>query len=223
MADRQSEITAALQDVIDVMTEEGYTDADWTLLVHTYPSPIPNSDEFRYVETGYSRFYDGGCGFWDEDADWANATALANIAATVNAAVDDLRADGATNIEVLDLTSSFVDRRLCEDDVGQVGPEAIEDGAGVVASWTASSAVDLSEWVQQIRGVVSSGGKLDLGPVELGPFDKDESLHPNYWGQLALRNCVRQAYNNGDPVGGSCVRAGNGLTARDEPVMDVVP
>ena len=136
----------------------------------------------------------------------------------MNAAVDDLRLAGATNIEVLDLTSAFVDRRLCEADVGQVGPQALENGAGVVASWTAPNAVDLSEWVQQIRGVVSSGGALDLGP-----FDKAESLHPNYWGQLALRNCVRQAYNNGDPVGGSCVRAGNGLTTRDEPVMDVVP
>ena len=45
------------------------------------------------------------------------------------------------------------------------------------------------------------------------------TLHPNYWGQLALRNCVRQAYNGGAPRGGTCVRGANGLNAHGEPNM----
>ncbi len=28
-------------------------------------------------------------------------------------------------------------------------------------------------------------------------------LHPNYWAQLALRNCLTQAYNSGTPKGGT--------------------
>jgi hypothetical protein len=46
-----------------------------------------------------------------------------------------------------------------------------------------------------------------------------ESLHPNYWGELALRNCVRQAYNGGTPRGGTCTIASSGLTSRGEPNM----
>ena len=46
-----------------------------------------------------------------------------------------------------------------------------------------------------------------------------ESLHPNYWGELALRSCVRQAYNGGTPHGGTCTTAGTGLTPAGEPGM----
>jgi hypothetical protein len=46
-----------------------------------------------------------------------------------------------------------------------------------------------------------------------------ESLHPNYWGQKALRNCVRQAYNGGAPRSGTCAIATSGLTSRGEPNM----
>ncbi len=66
--------------------------------------------------------------------------------------------------------------------------------------------------------MLSEGGQIDVPP-----FDKNESFHPNYWGQLAIRSCIRQAYNNGNPIGGRCVRAGNGLTSLGEPRMDVAP
>ncbi|MDX6264457.1 MAG: hypothetical protein QOH84_6145, partial [Kribbellaceae bacterium] len=36
-----------------------------------------------------------------------------------------------------------------------------------------------------------------------------ESIHPNYWGQLALRSCVRQTYTQNR--GGTCSIAGTGL------------
>ena len=39
------------------------------------------------------------------------------------------------------------------------------------------------------------------------------------WGQLALRNCVRQAYNGGAPRGGTCSRTATGLNAQGEPNM----
>ena len=52
------------------------------------------------------------------------------------------------------------------------------------------------------------------------PYYIQESLHPNYWAQLAFRSCVRQAYNGGTPRGGTCTRAGNGLV-NGEPVMSL--
>ena len=51
------------------------------------------------------------------------------------------------------------------------------------------------------------------------PYYIQESLHPNYWGQLATRSCVRQAYNAGAPRSGTCVRTGTGLTSAGEPRM----
>ena len=61
-------------------------------------------------------------------------------------------------------------------------------------------AADQSEWVSQIRTVTT------LVP----PYQLQEDLHPSYWGQLALRNCVRQVYAQNR--GGTC-RARAGWTA----------
>jgi hypothetical protein len=34
------------------------------------------------------------------------------------------------------------------------------------------------------------------------PYQLQEDLHPSYWGQLALRNCLRQVYTQAR--GGTC-------------------
>jgi hypothetical protein len=49
-----------------------------------------------------------------------------------------------------------------------------------------------------------------------GPYQLQEDAHPSYWGQLALRNCFRQAYSSG--TGGTC-RSTGGLNTRGEPNM----
>jgi hypothetical protein len=46
-----------------------------------------------------------------------------------------------------------------------------------------------------------------------------ESLHPDYLAQLALRNCIRQAYNGGTPRGGTCKISSTGTDAQGEPNM----
>ncbi|MEP6853034.1 MAG: hypothetical protein ABJA87_10315 [bacterium] len=63
------------------------------------------------------------------------------------------------------------------------------------AGWRAPHAVDRSEWVANIRTVTGQDGPLTV----------QESLHPNYWGQLALRNCLRQADTGGAVRGGECI------------------
>ena len=79
-----------------------------------------------------------------------------------------------------------------------------------LAGWWSSGAVNQTEWINQIRTVSTCCGSN---------YYIQESLHPNYWGQKALRNCVRQAYNGGTPRGGTCVRGANGLNASGEPFM----
>ena len=82
-----------------------------------------------------------------------------------------------------------------------------------LATWQSQGAVDRSEWVSQIRTATTI----------FGPYQLQEGSHASYWGQLAMRNCLRQAYNGGAVVGGRCVRVANGLNTSGEPQMGLVP
>jgi hypothetical protein len=192
-------IKNAILNIRTAMANAGYSAAQYTILVQDYESPIPSGSGFRYGESGYGRQSTGGCGFWNNDANWANSTALP----TINNAVKNAAAQtGLSNVKVLELQNAFNGRRLCENTVGLIE----EKGLG---SWQSPGAVDQTEWVNQIRTVSTANSDYYI----------QESLHPNYWGQKALRSCVRQAYNGGTPRGGTCTRSGNGLNAYGEPVM----
>jgi hypothetical protein len=192
-------IKTALLNIATAMRSAGYADSQWTLLVQDYMSPIPGSAAFRYSQSGYTRQSTGGCGFWNADADWANNTALPTINNAVKNAVTQT---ALTNTKVLELASAFNGRRLCENTVGLLEEKSL-------ASWTSAGAVDKTEWINQIRTVSTATTDYYI----------QESLHPNYWGQLALRDCLRQAYNGGSPRGGTCTRTGTGFDAYGDPVM----
>jgi hypothetical protein len=189
----RSRIATALTNVRTAMRNAGYADTQWNMVVQTYPSPIPNGSGFRYGQSGYTRQSTGGCGFWNADADWANSYALPTINNTVTGAISQA---GLTNAKVLNLANTFAGRRLCESGVG------LYEEVGI-ANWQSAGAVDKTEWVNQIRTVSTC--------CSSSPYYIQESLHPNYWGQLAVRSCVRQAYNGGTPRGGTCTRTGAGL------------
>jgi len=194
----QARIAAGLQNVRAAMRNAGYADSAWSMVVQTYPSPIPNSAGFRYSQSGYTRQSTGGCGFWNKDADWANATALPTINATVKSAIT---ASGVAGVKTLELASAFNGRRLCESTVGLYEEKGL-------TSWQQAGAVDQTEWVNQIRTVSTAGSDYYI----------QESLHPNYWAQLGLRSCVRQVWNSGTVRGGTCTISGTGLVA-GEPRM----
>jgi len=187
----RANIKNAMLNLRTAMRNAGYADNAWTLLVQNYPSPVPNGSGFRYSESGYTRQNTGGCGFWNNDATWANSTALP----TINGAVTGAATDSAmTNVKTLNLASAFNGRRLCENTVGLLEEKGF-------TSWTQAGAVDQTEWINQIRTVSTAGSDYYI----------QESLHPNYWAQLALRSCVRQAWNGGLPRGGACTISGTGL------------
>jgi hypothetical protein len=199
VAAKRAAIKGAIQNVGTAMTNAGYEAGMYTILVQDYESPIPNSSGFRYPESGWSRQDTGGCGIWNADANWANGTALPTISGAVMGAAGEA---GLANVRTMSVATAFNDRRLCESTVGLLEERGL-------TSWTRAGAVDRTEWVSQIRTVTALFGVYEL----------QEGLHPNYWGQLALRNCVRQAYNGGTPRGGACTRTGTGLTGAGEPVM----
>jgi hypothetical protein len=201
IAAQTTAIKNGILNIRQAMLNAGYADSAYKIVVQDYESPIPNGSGFRYGESGYTRQNTGGCGFWNNDANWANATALPTINNAVKAAAT---ATGLSNIKILELQNAFNGRRLCENTVGLLEEKGL-------TSWTQAGAVDNTEWVNQIRTV----------STVFGPYQVQESLHPNYWGQLALRNCVRQAYNAGVPKGGTCSISGTGLTSAGEPKMNL--
>ncbi|MFI5622998.1 hypothetical protein ACIA03_05990 [Nocardioides sp. NPDC051685] len=99
-------------------------------------------------------------------------------------------------------------RRLRTAEAVPDHPEVSRASSHQLSSWQVSGAVDKTEWANQIRTVSTASGNYYI----------QESLHPNYWGQLALRNCLRQAYNGGAPRSGTCTH-GTGLNANGEPIM----
>ena len=202
-------ITGAIRNIDDAMTEAGYTSDEWTLLVQNYPSPVPESaSRVRYGEGALSgRQTTGGCGMFNADMAYANDVMLDTISSTIRRAT---RLSGLPNIEFLDLRRAYVGNRLCEKGVDLVG--ALNE----VERWTDGNALLNSEWVAPIR----FESALPVG----SPYMLQESMHPNYWGQLANQVCVKLAWNGGDVRGGSCVR-GDGAydpnpdTNRAYPVM----
>ncbi len=201
VATQTAAIARSLRNVRQAMANAGYADSAYTILVQDYPSPIPNGSGFRYAETGYTRQSVAGCGFWDDDANWANSTALPTIDKAV---ADGVTASGLSNTVTMRLSSVFNSRRLCENTVGLLEEKGL-------TSWTQAGAVDKTEWINMIRTVTTIGSD----------FYVQESLHPNHWGQLALRDCLRQAYNGGVPRGGRCTIAGTGTDAQGEPRMSL--
>ncbi|MBK5222088.1 MAG: hypothetical protein JJE52_04280 [Acidimicrobiia bacterium] len=196
---RTNEVAGALQNVRQAMANAGYADSDYTVIVQTYSSPIPRGAQFRYPEAGWTRQSIGGCGVWNRDADWANDTAVVKMN---QAAVQGAARSGLTNYVVLDMTAALHGRRLCESTVGLLEERGI-------ASWQSPGAVDRTEWVSQVRTVTTL----------VGPYQLQEGMHPSYWGQLALRSCLRQAYGTGEVRGGTCVRGADGISSRGEPNM----
>ena len=191
-------IAAALRNVNQAMARAGYSESSYKILLQNYPAPLPYGSAIRYPET-YERFSKGGCALYNTDIDWALDYALPKISAAVFTAAAH---SGLRNIVKMDISSAFHPRRLCQNTVGLLEEKGL-------SSWKDPGAVDLTEWIDAIHSA----------PLPWEPFFQQESLHPNYWAQMALRSCVRQAYNNGAVRGGACTISGDGLTVRREPRM----
>jgi len=120
-------IRGAIENIKTAMLNAGYTTSQYTIVVQTYPSPVPNGSRFRYSQSGFSRQFTGGCGFWNRDADWANTTALGHINGAVRSAAAAANTSG--NVRTLDPAPPLVAvvrhraiaRRAQHHDGAQVG------------------------------------------------------------------------------------------------------
>jgi len=201
VAENQAEIRRAIEEVHLAMQQAGNLETEYTIMVMGYPRVLPENG-FRYAER-LSRTNTGKCPIYESDAEWANATLVTLINETIWNATKQLP---FINFRRLNVINAFVGRRLCENTVRLL--EEIP-----LPRWRDQDGIDRMEWVTQIRAL-DSGERLS-----------QESLHPNGWGQRALRSCLRQAYNNGAPQSVSCLRVAglNGKDALGEPWMTVYP
>jgi hypothetical protein len=195
-------VANAFLNLRTAMRNAGYGDTQWTLLAQTYSSPLPPGASIRYSQSGFTRQSVGGCGVWNRDADWANNTVLTTLNSTIRNAVVQ---SGMTNVKVFDGNAALAGHRLCEKGVGLLEEKGL-------ASWRSPGASDQTEWVSQIRTVTAI----------LPPYQLQEDIHPSYWGELALRNCIRQAYDGGAVRSGACTH-GTGLDPLGEPNMTYAP
>ena len=208
----RSDIAGAMVNVHTAMTNAGISANRWTLVSTLYPQPMAGGSDMRYPENDgiadTDRQYEGGCGFSDVDATWANIDVLALVNRTVReAAVEAKRRVPSLRIVHMDSSHAYKGRNLCHKDVKRVNDDDEYDEGGP-KTWRERTAVNRSEWVVEIE--ISNASDTML----------QEGVHPNYWGQLALRNCLRQVWNSGNPVGGVCTR-GLGLNSRGEPNMSL--
>lgn len=190
-------ITASLSRVGRAMRRAGYEGADYTMIVLTYPSPLPTSAEVRYARDD-ARYRTGGCPFFDADLDWANDSALTTINTSITAAVRRL---GAPNVVRLDLARALEGRRLCEQGVSTFP-------ASRLTSWRAPTAARRLEWVNRIY-------------FTFAPWQVQESLHPNYWGMRAEQDCMRRIVGRAVSASATCLPTDR-LAADGSPVMRLV-
>ena len=214
----RGEVKIAIQNIVWAMRAAGYDESQWTLVQTFYPKPIATSDVMRYPDiainpvTGsvdYPRQYQGGCGFWDDDADWAINTVLPTVNQTIAEAALEAKAyfEGRLRLVQLDNSNAFRGHELCNIGVKRVNSSNSEDRGGV-KSWHSKKASDKSEWMK------------DIDISNFSATTKNEGFHPGYWGQLALRNCLREVWNGGDVVSGGICTPTRGRNQYGEPNME---
>ncbi|MFD0573751.1 GDSL-type esterase/lipase family protein [Kitasatospora gansuensis] len=147
-------------DEIRAVMSTAYSSSAYRIVLQSYPSPIPRGADMRYSESGWSRADTGGCPFWNGDADWARSSLVPQIS-------DELaKVAKAKGVQFLDLRDMLAGREVCSKATKQA------------TSTTAPSATT-SEWARFVDAYLSAS-----------QGDTRESMHPNYYGQLALGRCL---------------------------------
>lgn len=179
----RASIARALGDIVATMRDAGYADDAWVLISHNYPSPLPAASAFRYSQSGYDRQIKGGCPFYDADVDWFGTWITTANATVANAVRDAEQATGA-DIVTLDMAGLFEGRRLCER-----GTKLVEETANDAELLTFAERVDMIRLTSKVPG---------------SPYNLNEGVHPNHLGQLAIRACLREAFDDGNARSGVC-------------------
>jgi lysophospholipase L1-like esterase len=158
-------IAEVVRQVANVMADAGYVPGSYRFVLQAYPSPIPTGAQYRYPQSGLQRIHTGHCPIYDSDSDWVHTSVVPRIA--------DLFKDIAAqhHIEFLDLRNLLDGHEVCSRGARQPSRSN---------SLTDPLPGNESEWARF----------FDSQPQG----NVDESVHPNYFGQLAMGSCLSALY-----------------------------
>jgi hypothetical protein len=176
-------VAVALAGVRRALRLAGRGPSTYSVVMEGYPSPLAQGPRIRYREDLLHRLVLGGCPLFDVDATWADRVVLPTINAALHRAVER---SGLAKVSWLDLSRAFEGHRLCERGSAQLQETDL-------GSWRSPGARARLEWVNMLY-------------IKSRPWRGRESLHPNYWGVLAERRCLRSALAGpgGAARSGSC-------------------
>lgn len=157
-------VRAALASIRAAMRSAGYGNSDYRLVLQSYPAPLPTGDMYRYGES-YTRYSTGGCPFFNSDSTWASTSVVPRIATMLR---DAARAE---NAEFLDLQKAYSGHEVCSTQDHQATSDNNSQNRVSIST---------GEWVRFVT-MLTQGYK-------------QESVHPNAYGQLALGDCVGELY-----------------------------
>ncbi|MFF7859405.1 hypothetical protein [Streptomyces sp. NPDC007904] len=164
-------VTKAVQEIRTVMSNAGYRPTDYSLVLQSYASPLPNSSEIDFDEIGPGRT-DFGCGMWDADLDWIDKELMPELSRQIGLVAEE------NNVDFIDMKNALQGHEVCSK------------GSRQGSYWwgTGNNPVmhdNVSEWARfSNTGVLQGDGK--------------ESLYPNYFGQNAMGLCLDKYLVMGD-------------------------
>ncbi|MCE6998622.1 GDSL-type esterase/lipase family protein [Saccharothrix sp. S26] len=158
----RADVGATIKAIKEVVNAAQGT-GTYQFVLQSYPAPMPAAAGFRIPESG-PRWSQGGCPVWNSDADWARKQLVPTIA--------DQLAQVAANrgVRFLDLRDAFDGREVCAS-----GSRQATDANSAANPLPGTEA----EWVRWVVTGYSAQG------------DRQESMHPNHYGQRALGTCLR--------------------------------
>ncbi|NUT51519.1 MAG: hypothetical protein HOV94_30115, partial [Saccharothrix sp.] len=164
----RADVGATIEAIEDVV-DDAQGAGTYQFVLQSYPAPMPAARNFRIPESG-PRWSQGGCPVRDADADWARKELVPAISAQLKAVAAD------RGVRFLDLQDAFDGRQVCaaRSRQAQADNSAANPLPGTVAEWV--------RWI--VTGYTAQG-------------DRQESMHPNHYGQRALGTCLRLMHQKG--------------------------
>jgi YVTN family beta-propeller protein len=163
----QPKVEGTIEKVQKIMSDAGYDANDYRFVVQSYPNPVAPGGRNRYPVERYVRQYLGGCPVFNDDSDWVAESVVPDISEMLGKAARERK------VEFLDVRDLFKYHEVCAKAADQANSKhtALDPDFGHV-----------SEWARFLDLLGSQGGV------------RDETVHPNYYGQQALGSCLAAVY-----------------------------
>ncbi len=206
----KAHVKTAVENVAKAMKTAGYGQKDWKLVYQLPPRPVSNAANTKWNDRNYDRINYGGCGLYDSTLNWiadpvSNADGgthgvYARLAASMRQGLVSAKAAlGDTQVTILENGEAFAGHRLCQD--GTLGATRYAKGqAGKEPTWQDNNGKK-TEWITPVVLTEQATGNV---------YQASMPLHPNYWGQRALSDCMDLATPVKGAVQMSCTQNGDG-------------